>query len=232
MSGHYETAIIESASYKSINLNSTFESSSDILNRGIQKLYKDKELQMTKPISYDEACIIADNYEIQPDNKYTFEALKLGLSGYYVSDIEYKTTKDRYTSEGLYRLKTGKKYLYHRGIAIGYASEPRTNTLLGHFKSSKTSVREFDEDIERRLNTATNLKNYKTLLNDKNRKIRGLYLFNYYSRNTDDTDYIYAEEPLAYVNDYGDKLVKEKPTEEDFKRVYYYLIAGVIPDIR
>lgn len=93
-------------------------------------------------------------------------------------------------------------------------------------------MREFDEDIERRLNTATNLKNYKTLLNDKNRKIRGLYLFNYYSRNTDETDYIYAEKPLAYVNDYGDKLVKEKPTEEDFKRVYYYLIAGVIPDIR
>lgn len=117
MSGHYETAIIESASYKSINLNSTFESSSDILNRGIQKLYKDKELQMTKPISYDEACIIADNYEIQPDNKYTFEALKLGLSGYYVSDIEYKTTKDRYTSEGLYRLKTGKN-TYITGVLL------------------------------------------------------------------------------------------------------------------
>lgn len=233
MSGHYETAIVKATSSKSINLSDAFYPTRVDPFTKVSKLYKVDDLQIDTPITEEEAYRIADMYDLIPNKKYNIEAFRLGLAGYNVMVADYRTTKNKYTSEGLYRLKTGKNYLVHRGIALSKSQTVTPTSLLGFFKNSKPIRDDFNPELERKLDEYSTKLMYFKALNSIGKKKGSIYLFNYYTTkpdSNDKSDFIYADYPLGYVNIMKDFTTKKPRGSIDVERLYYYLVAGVIPD--
>lgn len=233
MSGHYETSIVKATSSKSINVANAFYPHHIDPFTQISKLYKDNDLQIDTSITEEEAYRIADMYDLIPNEKYNIEAFRLGLAGYNVTEAVYNTTKSKYTSEGLYRLKTGKAYLYHRGIALSTSPSVTPTSLIGFFKNSKPILNDFNPELELKLDTPSTHLTYFKSLNKKGKTKGSLYLFNYYTANPDSmnkSDFIYADLPLGYINIHRSFTTEEQPNSIEVERLYYYLVAGVLPD--
>lgn len=233
MSGHYESAIVKATYPKSINLSGAFYPSRIDPFTEVSKVYKVDDLQIDTPITEEEAYRIADMYDLIPNKKYNIEAFRLGLAGYNVTLPYYKTTEQKYTSEGLYRLRTGKKNLVHRGIALSKSPIITPSSLLGFFKNSKPILNDFNPELEQKLGKSnTNIMYFKAL-NSIGKTKGSIYLFNYYTTNLDSndkSDFIYANKPMGYVNLMKEFTTEEQPNSVEVERLYYYLVAGVIPD--
>lgn len=233
MSGHYETAIVKATSSKSINLSDAFYPTRVDPFTKVSKLYKVDDLQIDTPITEEEAYRIADMYDLIPNKKYNIEAFRLGLAGYNVTEVSYNSTKSKYNSEGLYRLKTGKGYLYHRGITLSTSPSVTPTSLIGFFKNSKPILKDFNPELELKLDTPSTHLTYFKALNTKGKTKGSVYLFNYYTASPDSmskSDFIYADLPLGYANIHRSFTTEEQPNSIEVERLYYYLVAGVIPD--
>lgn len=206
------------------NLDGIFWEQSGKVAGKLSKIYTLKEVDYTKVQTTEELEAILDKYDLEPDNKYDFEAVKLGLIGYegILPMVVLRSENLSYHD----KVNTQKNYMLYGGLSIFKEKFVDHNTKP-LFKIAKSkNLKDGSEELGTYEYFKDNFLEFfqKKGLNYKDYKGKSLYIYNTYLNGKIS---VYGDEPAGFIN-----FLKDRTLEpfEGAVPIYYYYVTGVLSD--